>query len=139
MAERGWLSSRTHLCAAFTFMVRGEWLNANSPWASDSCLLQLERLARLSHHALITWLSRRMDSINQIAVALTVQAIAVSEDDRIRIIEDLSREFKFGGDGNSMDAFFSMCLPGSISDQRTWIEACVSMDDARLGFALVVV
>ena len=110
MAERGWLSSRTHLCARLYFCGAREWLNANSPWASDSSLPRLERLARLSHHALITWLSRRMDCIGQIAVALTVQAIAASEDDRIRIIEDLSREFKFGGDGNSMDAFFARVL-----------------------------
>ena len=71
-----------------------------------------------------------MDCINQIVVALIVQAIAASEDDRIRIVEDLSPEVKFGGGGNSMDAFFAVCLPGTISDQRSWIEACVSMDDS---------
>ena len=63
--------------------------------------------------------------IVSVAAARTAQAITASGETRRPAVVDKVQRFKFGGDGDPLEASFAMTLPVQIGDAKTWIEAFV--------------
>ena len=66
-----------------------------------------------------------MDCIGEVATARTAQAITASGETRRPAVVDKIQRFKFGGDGDPVDASFAVTLPVQIGDAKSWIEAFV--------------
>ena len=66
-----------------------------------------------------------LDCIGEVAAARTAQAIIVSGETRRPAVVDKIQRFKFGGDGDLVEASFAVTLPVQIGDAKTWIEAFV--------------
>ena len=62
-----------------------------------------------------------LDCIGEVAASRTAQAITASGETRL----DKIQRFKFGGDGDPLEASFAVTLPVQIGDVKTWIEAFV--------------
>ena len=63
--------------------------------------------------------------IGEVAAARTAQAITASGETRRPAVLDKIQRFKFGGDGDPVEASFAVTLPVQIGDAKTWIEAFV--------------
>ena len=62
------------------------------------------------------------------AAARTAQAItAFGETRRPAAVDKKIQRFKFGGDGDLVEASFAVTLPVQIGDAKTWIEAFVAL------------
>ena len=66
-----------------------------------------------------------LDCIGEVAAARTAQAITASGETRRPAVVDNNQRFKFGGDGDPVEASFAVTLPVQIGDSKTWIEAFV--------------
>ena len=66
-----------------------------------------------------------LDCIGEVAAARTAQAITASGETRRPAVVDKTWRFKFGGDGNMVEASIAVTLPVQIGDSKTWIEAFV--------------
>ena len=66
-----------------------------------------------------------LDCIGEVAAARTAQAITASAETRRPAVVDKFQRFKFGADGDPVEASFAVTLPVQISDAKTWIEAFV--------------
>ena len=66
-----------------------------------------------------------LDCIGEVAAARTAQAITASGGTRRPAVVDKVQRFKFGGDGDPVEASFAMTLPVQFGDAKTWIEAFV--------------
>ena len=66
-----------------------------------------------------------LDCIGEAAAARTAQAITASGETRRPAVLDKIQRFKFGGDGDPVEASFAVTLPVQIGDAKTWIEAFV--------------
>ena len=66
-----------------------------------------------------------LDCIGEVAAARTAQAISASGETRRPAVVDKLQRFKFGGDGDLVEASFAVTLPVPIGDAKTWIEAFV--------------
>ena len=66
-----------------------------------------------------------MDCIGEVAAARTAQAITASGETRRPAVVDKIQRFKFGSDGDPVEASFAVTLPVRIGDAKTWIEAFV--------------
>ena len=66
-----------------------------------------------------------LDCIGEMAAARTAQAITASGETRRPAVLDKIQRFKFGGDGDHVEASFAVSLPVQVGDVRTWIEAFV--------------
>ena len=63
--------------------------------------------------------------IGEVAAARTAQATTASGETRRPAVVDKVQRFKFGGDGDPVEASFAVTLPVQIGDDKTWIEAFV--------------
>ena len=63
--------------------------------------------------------------IGEVAAARTAQPITASEETRRPAVVDKIQRFKFGGDGDPVEASFAVTLPVQIGDAKTWIEGFV--------------
>ena len=63
-----------------------------------------------------------IDSIGEVAAARTAQAITASGETRRPAVVDKIQRFKFGGDGDPVEASFAVPMPVQIGDTKTWIE-----------------
>ena len=61
----------------------------------------------------------------RVAAARTAQATTASGETRRPAVVDKIQRFKFGGDGDPVEASFAVTLPVQIGDDKTWIEAFV--------------
>ena len=59
------------------------------------------------------------------AAAPTAQAITTSGETRRPAVADKIQRFKFGSDGDPVEASFAVTLPGQNGNTKTWIEAFV--------------
>ena len=66
-----------------------------------------------------------LDCLGEVAAARTAQAITASGETRRPAVVDKIQRFKFGGDGDPVEASFAVTLPVQIGDAKTWIEAFV--------------
>ena len=66
-----------------------------------------------------------LDCLGEVAAARTAQAITASGETRRPAVVDKVQRFKFGGDGDPVEASFPVTLPVQIGDAKTWIEAFV--------------
>ena len=66
--------------------------------------------------------------VGEVAAARTAQAITASGETRRPAVLDKIQRFKFGGDGDPVEASFAVTLPVQIGDAKTWIEAFVVPD-----------
>ena len=66
-----------------------------------------------------------LDCIGEVAAARTAQAITASGETRRPAVLDKIQRFKFGGDGDPVEASFAVSLPVQVGDVKTWIEAFV--------------
>ena len=66
-----------------------------------------------------------LDCIGEVAAARTAQAITASGETRRPAVVDKIQRFKFGGDGDPVEASFAVTSPVHIGDAKTWIEAFV--------------
>ena len=66
-----------------------------------------------------------LDGVGEVAAARTAQAITASGGTRRPAVVDKIHRFKFGGDGDAVEASFAVILPIRIGDTKTWIEAFV--------------
>ena len=64
-----------------------------------------------------------LDCTSEVAVARTAQAINASGETRRLAVVDKIQRFKFGGDGDLVEASFAATLPVQIGDTNTLIEA----------------
>ena len=65
-----------------------------------------------------------LDCIGEVAAARTAQAITASGGTRRPAVVDKTQRFKFGGDGDPVEASFAVTLPVvQIGDAKTWIKA----------------
>ena len=64
-----------------------------------------------------------LDCIGEVAAARTAQAITSSGETRRPAVVNKIQRFKFGGDGDPVEASFAVTLPVQIGDAKTWIEA----------------
>ena len=63
--------------------------------------------------------------IGEVAAARTAQAITASGKTRRRAVVVKIQRFKFGGDGDPVEASFAVTPPVHFGDAKTWIEAFV--------------
>ena len=66
-----------------------------------------------------------LDCLGEVAAARTAQAITASGETRRPAVVDKVQRFKFGGDGDPVEASFAATLPVQIGDAKTWNEAFV--------------
>ena len=66
-----------------------------------------------------------LDCIGEVAAARTAQDITASGETRRSAVVDKTQRFKFGGDGDPVEASFAVTLPVQVGDAKTWIEAFV--------------
>ena len=66
-----------------------------------------------------------LDCIREAAAARTAQAITASGETRRPAVVDKIQHFKFGSDGDRVEASFTVTLPVQVGDAKTWIEAFV--------------
>ena len=66
-----------------------------------------------------------LDCIGEVAAARTARAITASGETRRPAVVDKIQSFRFGGDGDLVEASFAVTLPVHIGDTKTWIEAFV--------------
>ena len=66
-----------------------------------------------------------LDCIGEVAAARTAQATTASGETRCPAVVNKIQRFKFGGDGDPVEASFAVTLPVQIGDAKTWIEASV--------------
>ena len=64
-----------------------------------------------------------LDCIGEVAAACTAQAITASGETRRPAVVDQIQRYKFGGDGDPVEASFAVTLPVQMGDTKTWIEA----------------
>ena len=64
-----------------------------------------------------------LEFIAEVAAARTAQAITASGGTRRPAVVNKNQRFKFGGDGDPVEASFAATLPYQIGDAKTWIEA----------------
>ena len=66
-----------------------------------------------------------LDCIGDVEAARTAQAITASGETRRPAAVDKVQRFKFGGDGDPVEASFPVTLPVQTGGAKTWIEAFV--------------
>ena len=67
------------------------------------------------------------------AAARTAQAIIASGETRRLAVVDKIQRFKYGGDGDLVEASFAVTLPVQMGDTKTWIDEFV-VPGANKGF-----
>ena len=80
-----------------------------------------------------------LDCTGEVAAAWTAQAITASGETRPFGVVDKTQRFKFGGDGDPVEASSAVTLPVQTGDDKTWIEAFVvqhsSFDFSTVAFS----
>ena len=66
-----------------------------------------------------------LDCIGEVAAARAAQAVTASGETRRPAVVDKVQRFKFGGDGDPVEASFAVTLLVQIGNAKTWIEAFV--------------
>ena len=66
-----------------------------------------------------------LDCIGEVAAARTAQAITASGETHRLAAVDKTQRFRYGGDGDPVEASFAVTLPVQIGESKTWIEAFV--------------
>ena len=66
-----------------------------------------------------------LNCIGEVTAARTAQAIAASGETRRPAVVDKILRFKFGSDGDPLEASFAVTLPVQMGVTKTWIEAFV--------------
>ena len=78
------------------------------------------------------WTGAALDCVGEVAAARTAQAISASGETRRPAVVNKIQCFKFGGDGDPVEASFAVTLLVQIGDAKTWIEASMVPGSALL-------